>query len=100
VINPSATCGDDATASTGGYRVETSPDNATWTLAAAGTFPPGTVKATPVTLTGGATGVAYIRYTALTSQGQDAGLCADPNSTASGCAFLDNTELSVYGSAN
>jgi hypothetical protein len=36
----------------------------------------------------------------LTSQGQDAGVCADPNSTASGCAFLDSTELSVYGSAN
>jgi hypothetical protein len=100
VINPSATCGDDPTASTGGYRVETSPDNATWTLAASGTFPRGTVTATPVTLTGGATGVDYVRFTMLTSQGQDAGVCADPNSTASGCAFLDSTELSVYGSAS
>jgi hypothetical protein len=100
VINPSSTCGDDPTASTGGYRVETSPDNVTWTLATSGTFPAGTVTATPVTLTGGATGVAWVRYTELTSQGQDAGICADPDSTASGCAFLDSTELSVYGSAS
>jgi extracellular elastinolytic metalloproteinase len=99
VINPSSTCGDDKTASTGGYRVETSPDNATWTVAATGTFPNGTATATPVTLTGGATGVEYVRFTMLTSQGQDAGVCADPDSTASGCAFLDSTELSVYGSA-
>jgi hypothetical protein len=100
VINPSATCGDDKTASTGGYRVETSPDGRTWTLAASGTFPAGTVTATPVVLTGGATGVAYVRYTELTSQAQDAGICTGPGSTASGCAFLDSTELSVYGSAS
>lgn len=100
VINPSATCGDDKTASTGGYRVETSPDGRAWTLAASGTFPAGTVTATPVALTGGSTGVAYVRYTELTSQAQDAGICTGPGSTASGCAFLDSTELSVYGSAS
>ncbi|GIE96873.1 M36 family metallopeptidase [Paractinoplanes rishiriensis] len=96
VINPSATCGDDETASTGGYRVETSPDGTTWTQAAAGTFPAGTVTPTVVPLTAGATGVEYIRYTMLTSQGQDAGLCP---SAASGCSFLDSTELAVYGPA-
>jgi len=101
VINPSATCGDPASVSTGGYRVETSPDGTTWTAAAAGTFPRGTVTATPVALTAGTgNGVRYIRYTMLTTQGQDAGLCpagqppADP-----GCVFLDSTELSVYGPA-
>jgi hypothetical protein len=96
VINPSATCGDDETASTGGYRVETSPDGTTWTQAAAGTFPAGTVTPTVVPLTAGTTGVEYIRYTMLTSQGQDAGLCP---SSASGCSFLDSTELAVYGPA-
>jgi hypothetical protein len=99
VINPSATCGDDPTASTGDYRVETSPDNATWTVAAAGTFPNGTVTATPITLTGGTSGVRYVRFTMLTSQGQNAGVCAVATPTASGCEFLDSTELSVYGSA-
>lgn len=99
VINPSSTCGDDKTASTGGYRVETSPDGKTWTPAASGTFPAGTATPTPVTLTAGAAGVAYVRYTMLTSQAQDAGLCGVATPTDDGCLFLDSTELSVYGSA-
>jgi extracellular elastinolytic metalloproteinase len=97
VVNPSSTCGDDKTASTGGYRVETSPDGTTWTLAAAGTFPAGTATATPVALTAGSAGVAYVRYTMLTSQAQDAGRCAVATATDDGCRFLDSTELSVYG---
>jgi hypothetical protein len=48
-INPSATCGDDPTASTGGYRVETSGDGTTWITAAAGNFADGTVASTPDT---------------------------------------------------
>jgi hypothetical protein len=100
VINPSATCGDDETASTGGYRVETSPDGATWTEAAAGNFPAGTVTPTVVPLTAGATGVAFVRYSMLTSQAQDAGLCpAGQPPAVNGCEFLDSTELAVYGSA-
>ncbi|MFD0517235.1 M36 family metallopeptidase [Paractinoplanes durhamensis] len=101
-INPSGTCGDDLTASTGGYRVETSPDGTTWTEAAAGTFPNGTATATPVALNSGTgTGVAFIRYTMLTTQGQDAGLCpADQPPSFSGCVFQDSTELSVYGATS
>jgi extracellular elastinolytic metalloproteinase len=101
LINPSATCGDPATVSTGGYRVETSPDGTTWTQAAAGAFPAGTVTATPVALAAGTgTGVGYIRYTMLTTQGQDAGLCPAGQPPAdAGCVFLDSTELSVYGPA-
>jgi extracellular elastinolytic metalloproteinase len=100
VINPSATCGDDPSASTGKFRVETSPDNATWTVAADSQFPNGTVTATSVPLTAGGTGVQYIRFTMLTSQAQDAGLCPPGQPpTISGCAFLDSTELSVYGTA-
>jgi hypothetical protein len=98
LINPSATCGDDASASTGGYRVETSADGTTWTAAASGTFPAGTRTATPVPLTGGAAGVQYIRYSMLTTQGQDAGIC--PSDTAAGCTFMDSTELAVYGAAS
>jgi extracellular elastinolytic metalloproteinase len=100
VINPSATCGDDPTASTGDYRVETSPDGTTWTLASAGTFPDGTVTPTPVALTGGTAGIGYVRYTMLTTQGQEAGLCpAGQPPTVSGCVFQDSTELAVYGPA-
>ena len=101
VINPSATCGDDVTASTGGYRVETSPDGTAWTLAATGTFPAGTVTPTLVALAAGSgAGVAYLRYTMVTSQAQDAGQCpVGQPPTVSGCVYLDSTELSVYGAA-
>ncbi|MCM4084326.1 M36 family metallopeptidase [Paractinoplanes hotanensis] len=97
VINPSATCGDDPSSATGGYRVEVSADGTTWRPAATGTFTPGTAAPTPVALDDGA-GVEYIRYSMLTSQGQDAGLC-DPGQPGdvTGCAFLDSTELAVYG---
>ena len=37
-VDPSASCGDGGSASTGGYTIETSPDNSTWTQASAGTF--------------------------------------------------------------
>jgi extracellular elastinolytic metalloproteinase len=99
VINPSATCGDDPTASTGGYRVETSADGTTWTPAASGTFPEGTVTPTVIALAAGSgDGVGFIRYTMLTSQAQDAGQCpAGQPPTVSGCVFLDSTELAVYG---
>ncbi|WP_433377447.1 M36 family metallopeptidase [Actinoplanes sp. CA-142083] len=101
VINPSATCGDDVTASTGGYRVETSTNGTTWVVAASGTFPVGTVTPTPVALTAGTgDGISYVRFTMVTSQGQDAGLCpAGQPPTVSGCVFLDSTELAVYGPA-
>ena len=101
VINPSATCGDDPSASTGEFRVETSPDNVTWTVAADSQFPAGTVTATPVPLTAGGAGVQYLRFTMVTSQAQDADLCVPGEPpTLSGCVFLDSTELSVYGTAS
>jgi extracellular elastinolytic metalloproteinase len=99
-INPSGTCGDDLTAGVGHYRVETSPDGTAWTTAAQGQFADGTATSTPITLTGGAIGVRYIRFSPLTSQAQDAGLCTTGTPTASGCAFLDQTELAVYGSSS
>jgi hypothetical protein len=99
VINPAATCGDDPSSSTAGYKVETSPDGTTWTLVASGTFPAGTVTATPVTLAAGTgDGAGFVRYTMVNSQAEAAGQCAtDPSQT--GCVFLDSTELAVYGSA-
>jgi hypothetical protein len=97
-INPSGTCGDDETAGTGTYRVQTSPDGITWTTGSEGTFPAGTTTATTVALVPGSTaGVKYIRYFMLTSQAQDAGLCPGGAGPYNGCAFLDSTELSVYG---
>jgi hypothetical protein len=98
VINPSATCGDDPTASTGGYRVETSADGTMWTVGAEGSFPQGAVTPTTVALAAGSgTGVQFIRFTMRTTQAQDAGLCPTGNEAPSGCTFLDSTELAVYG---
>ena len=37
-VDPSATCGDGLSASTGGFTIETSPDGTTWTAVASGTF--------------------------------------------------------------
>ncbi|MEV7627456.1 M36 family metallopeptidase [Actinoplanes sp. NPDC089786] len=95
VINPSATCGDDATAGTGDFRVETSADGATWTVAASGRFPLNTVTPQVVPVTAGGTNVGYVRFTMVNSQAQAAGLCP---AAVSGCTFLDSTELAIYGS--
>jgi Zn-dependent metalloprotease len=94
-IDPANTCGDDPTASTAGYRVETSPDGTTWTVAASGTFTGadrGRLNSVP--LTAGTTGVQYLRFTELGPQVDWAGC---PNSGDSGCLFMDMSELEVYG---
>ncbi|GGK70455.1 M36 family metallopeptidase [Mangrovihabitans endophyticus] len=98
VINPSATCGDDETAGTGGYRLEGSADGSSWSTLSEGTFPNGTDTPTTVELSGATTGVQFLRWTMLTTQGQDAGLCpAGQAPQYSGCVFMDSTELAVYG---
>ena len=97
VINPSNTCGDDETASTGDYRLETSPDGTTWTEASEDHFTPADRKPTTVALDPGSTsGVKFVRFTMLDNMIDDYGVdCADE--AASGCDFMDSTELAVYG---
>ncbi|MHC5904088.1 M36 family metallopeptidase [Streptomyces sp. S6] len=97
VVDPSPSCIPFPTMATGHYRVETSPDGTSWTTAAVGAFPLGTLTPTPVALTPGTgDGVGYLRYTMLTTQGQDAGPCL-PGTTDLGCYLIGSTELSVYG---
>ena len=71
-VDPSATCGDAGSASTGQYQIETSPDNVTWTVAASGTF---TVadrgRLNTVTPTQASLGVQYVRFTILGNQVPD-----------------------------
>ncbi|BCJ36087.1 hypothetical protein Athai_35900 [Actinocatenispora thailandica] len=97
-IDPSATCGDDQSASAGDYQVETSTDGKTWTVAAKGHFGPDAFHTyTTVSLTAGATGVKYLRYTILGSQVSDYGIsCA--SRPVSGCFYVDSTEVLVHGS--
>jgi extracellular elastinolytic metalloproteinase len=94
-IDPANTCGDDATASTKDYRVETSPNGTTWTVAKEGTFgnaDRGRLNLVPPTA--GASNVRYVRFTMLTQQ-LATSCTSSPNQ--SGCAFADMSELEVYG---
>lgn len=96
VINPSNTCGDAGSASTGDYKLETSVDGTTWVLASQGHFGVANRKPTSVPLAGGSTAdVALVRYTMIGTQVVDlGGTCPGP---FDGCNFMDSTELAVYG---
>jgi extracellular elastinolytic metalloproteinase len=96
-VDPSATCGDGGSASTGGFTIETSPDNVTYTPAADGTFTAddrGTLV--PITPTDGATGVKFVRFTITSNQTPDFETNC-PAGAFSGCSFTDLTEIEVYG---
>ena len=94
-INPSNTCGDAGSASTSAYRVETSSDGTTWTLASSGDFGIADRSYHAVPLVGGTAGVRFLRYTMLSTQVVDlGGTCPGP---FSGCLFVDSVELGVYG---
>jgi extracellular elastinolytic metalloproteinase len=97
-IDAANTCGDDATASTKDYRVDTSPDGTTWTVAKEGTF--GDADRGRLNLvqpTAGAANVRFVRFTMLSQQlvAPCSGPGANPNQ--SGCPFADMSEIEVYG---
>ncbi|MEU7904587.1 M36 family metallopeptidase [Actinoplanes sp. NPDC049118] len=97
-LDPTATCGDGASAATGRFRVETSPDGSAWTVAAVGQFGEADRnRSNPVSLTAGTTDVQFLRYTMLSSQAEDMGVCTTPDTPYSGCSYMDSTELAVYG---
>jgi extracellular elastinolytic metalloproteinase len=98
-VDPSATCGDGGSASTGAYRIEVSADGVTWNVASEGAFTlanRGTLN--PLTPTAAATGVRFVKFTILGNQTPDfANNC--PGGSFSGCQFTDLTEIEVYGTA-
>jgi extracellular elastinolytic metalloproteinase len=98
-INPSGTCGDGLSASTGKYSVETSPDGTTWTLAST----PGAAfggaernRMNSIALNAGTTtGIQFLRYTMLGTQLHvSGGSCPG---AFSACDFVDTVEFAVYG---
>ena len=93
-IDPANTCGDDATASTKDYRVETSPDGTTWTVAKEGTF--GDADRGRLNLVQPTAGAAIVRHVRFTMLSQQVSSC-DTNPNQSGCPFADMSELEVYG---
>jgi hypothetical protein len=96
-VDPSNTCGDPGSSSTGQYRIETSADGTTWATAAEGTFTAANRgKYNLVTPTGNTTGVQYVRFWMLSPQVPDfATNC--PAGAFGGCQFTDMTELQVFG---
>ncbi|MCW3002401.1 MAG: hypothetical protein JWQ20_1699 [Conexibacter sp.] len=91
-IDPSNTCGDGATASLKGYRLETSPDGTSWTTSAEGEFTAAhrnrlnTVPATAATR-----GVRFVRLTLKSALNEQPG--------SSGADFIDVSELEIYSAA-
>jgi hypothetical protein len=97
-VDPSATCGDGASASTGGYRIETSPNGSTWTTAATGKFTSADAgRINKVSPTAGTAAVRYVRFTITSNQTPNfASNC--PDGAFDGCSFTDLTEIEVFGS--
>jgi extracellular elastinolytic metalloproteinase len=91
-IDPTNRCLSAADTSAGEFRVETSPDGRTWTVAAEGRF--GSAdrnRMNSVPLTPGSTArVRHVRYTMLGTQ------AACPAEVA-GCGIAETTEIGVYG---
>ncbi len=90
LADPAETCGDGPSAETKGYRIETSPNGVTWTVASQGNFAPADAhRLNSLTPTAGTTNVRYVRLTMLSPQNSLPG--------NSGADFIDFTELEVLG---
>ena len=95
MIDPAETCGDDPTAATGPFVLETSSDGVTYTIAAEGTFGDADRhRFNSVPLTAGGSNVRFIRFTMVAPQVDFSQCDALPTS---GCFFMDMTEIEVYG---
>ncbi len=96
-VDPSATCGDGGSASTGKYKIEVSPDNAAFTQVAEGTFTAAQRgQLNDVTPTGGTATARYVRFTIQGNQTPDFATSC-PGGAFSGCQYTDLTEIEVYG---
>jgi len=89
-INPTNTCGDGASASLKGYRLETSPDGVSWTTAAEGELTAADRhRLNAIAPTAATSNVRFVRL-----------MLKSPLSDApggSGADFIDVSELEVYG---
>ncbi|MCW2967652.1 MAG: hypothetical protein JWM71_1424, partial [Solirubrobacteraceae bacterium] len=90
-IDPSATCGDGASASLGNYTVETSADGIAWAPATSGTMTPADRgQVNRVAMDPPIGGVRFLRLTMLSPQGPT-------GPTYSGQTNIDLTEITAYG---
>ena len=96
-VDPSNTCGDAGSASTGAFSIETSVDGVTFVEAAAGTFGVANrARFNTVPLNAGTTGnVRFVRFWMRGTQ-VPGGTASCPG-PFSGCTFMDMSEIAVYG---
>jgi hypothetical protein len=103
-LDPTATCGDGLSASTGAFHIEASTNGTDFDEIASGQFVSADMGSThDVTLSGPLDGVTTIRFwmdqplALVDTASYGTNLC--PNGGYSGCSFLDATEMEVYGTA-
>jgi hypothetical protein len=97
-VDPTATCGDGGSASTGDFMIETSPDGNTFTEAANGSFTADDRgHLNEVDPSAAADNVQFVRFTIQGNQTPNFSTSC-PNGPFSGCQFTDLTELAVFGS--
>ncbi|MGI8702467.1 MAG: M36 family metallopeptidase [Nocardioidaceae bacterium] len=95
-VNPSNTCGDPGSSSTGKYKIETSPDGKAWTRVAKGEFTSEDRHLTRVPLDKPVPSVRYVKFWMLSPQVPDFHN-ACPEGSYGGCTYTDMTEIAVFG---
>ena len=96
-INPSNTCGDPGSSSTGDYKVEVSSDGTTFTRVLKGTFTTADRgHLVEFSLDKPVDNVSYVRFWMLSPQVPDFPHTC-PAGNYGGCTFTDMTEIEVFG---
>jgi extracellular elastinolytic metalloproteinase len=102
-VEPTATCGDPGSSSTGEYTIEVSTDGDTWETAVDGTgdaafTADNRYRYTDVDSAISMDDVAYVRFTIVSPQVPDFDENC-PDGPYGGCEFMDLTEVQVFGVA-
>lgn len=89
-VDPGEVCGDESSAATGKFRIETSRDGVTFTEASAGAFTSANNhRPNVIDAPAGTKEVRFVKYTMLEPQSQGA--------DHDGVDFMDTSEFEVYG---
>jgi Zn-dependent metalloprotease len=96
-VNPSNTCGDPGSSSTGKYRIDVSADGKKWTTAVKGTFDATQRQLNQISIDKPIENVNYVEFWMLSPQVPDFKHNC-PDGPYGGCTFTDMTELEVFGS--
>jgi len=95
-VNPSNTCGDPGSSSTGKYKIQTSPDGKKWTTALKGEFDSTMRHLNQLSLDKPIGGVKYVKFWMLSPQVPDFHHTC-PEGNYGGCQFTDMVEIEVFG---